>query len=320
MTTKEEDFVEKMIAVNSHSYLMLFTNFGKVHMRKAYQIPEASRTAKGTNIVNILEIASGERITSVISVPEFNDDEYLTMITKQGVIKKTLLSEYEYQRKGGKIALNLDEGDELLFVQRTDGNCDIVIASRNGRAVRFSESEVRAMGRTARGVRGISLRGDDYVVGVAVVSEGEKLITMTEKGYGKRTEFDDFRLMKNRGGSGVCAHNISDKTGLLAGIASVKEDDDVMMITDQGQIVRTHVANIPVYSRSASGVIVMRLADGQSVVNFTKLAREEEKDDELDATAGAETVELTEASEAVDQTEENAPETAESTLDADENE
>ena len=275
MTTKEEDFVEKMIAVNSHSYLMLFTNFGKVHMRKAYQIPEASRTAKGSNIVNILEIASGERITSVISVPEFNDEEYLTMITKQGVIKKTLLSEYEYQRKGGKIALNLDEGDELLFVQRTDGNCDIVIATRNGRAVRFSEAEVRAMGRTARGVRGIALRGEDYVVGVAVVKEGEKLITMTENGYGKRTEFEDFRLMKNRGGSGVCAHNISDKTGLLAGIASVGEEDDVMMITDQGQIVRTHVANIPVYSRSASGVIVMRLSDGQTVVNFTKLAREE---------------------------------------------
>ena len=281
MTTKEEDFVEKMIAVNSHSYLMFFTNFGRVHMRKAYRIPEASRTAKGTNIVNILEIGAGERITSVVSVPEFNDEEYLTMITKQGVIKKTLLSEYEYQRKGGKIALALDEGDELLFVQRTDGNSEIVIATREGNAVRFSESEVRAMGRTARGVRGISLRGEDYVVGVAVVTEGEKLITMTEKGFGKRTEFDDFRLMKNRGGHGVCAHNISDKTGLLAGIASVADEDDIMIITDQGQIVRTHVANIPVYSRSASGVIVMRLSEGQSVVNFTKLAREEQEEEEI---------------------------------------
>ena len=299
MTTKEEDFVEKMIAVNSHSYLMFFTNFGKVHMRKAYRIPEASRTAKGTNIVNILEIGAGERITSVISVPEFNDEEYLTMITKQGVIKKTLLSEYEYQRKGGKIALNLDEGDELLFVQRTSGNCDIVIATREGNAVRFSEENVRAMGRTARGVRGISLRGDDYVVGVAVVTEGEKLITMTEKGFGKRTEFDDFRLMKNRGGHGVCAHNISEKTGLLAGIASVAEEDDVMIITDQGQIVRTHVANIPVYSRSASGVIVMRLSDGQCVVNFTKLAREEEEpESETVEVAATETEIAPETSEA----------------------
>ena len=304
MTTKEEDFVEKMIAVNSHSYLMFFTNFGRVHMRKAYRIPEASRTAKGTNIVNILEIGAGERITSVVSVPEFNDDEYLTMITKQGVIKKTLLSEYEYQRKGGKIALNLDEGDELLFVQRTDGNSEIVIATREGNAVRFSEGEVRAMGRTARGVRGISLRGDDYVVGVAVVTEGEKLITMTEKGFGKRTEFDDFRLMKNRGGHGVCAHNISDKTGLLAGIASVSDEDDIMIITDQGQIVRTHVANIPVYSRSASGVIVMRLSEGQSVVNFTKLAREEEETESEETaevvsaeTSVAETTETTEINE-----------------------
>ena len=301
MTTKEEDFVEKMIAVNSHSYLMFFTNFGRVHMRKAYRIPEASRTAKGTNIVNILEIGAGERITSVVSVPEFNDDEYLTMITKQGVIKKTLLSEYEYQRKGGKIALNLDEGDELLFVQRTDGNSEIVIATREGNAVRFSEGEVRAMGRTARGVRGISLRGDDYVVGVAVVTEGEKLITMTEKGFGKRTEFEDFRLMKNRGGHGVCAHNISDKTGLLAGIASVSDEDDIMIITDQGQIVRTHVANIPVYSRSASGVIVMRLSEGQSVVNFTKLAREEEEtESEETAEVTASELPVTETTEATE--------------------
>ena len=296
MTTKEEDFVEKMIAVNSHSYLMLFTNTGKVHLRKAYRIPEASRTAKGTNIVNLIELEAGERITSVISVPEFNESEYLTMVTKQGVIKKTLLSEYEYTRKGGKIALNLDEGDELVFVQRTDGNCDIVIATRNGNAVRFSEENVRAMGRTARGVRGISLRDGDYVTGVAVVTDGEKLITITENGFGKRTEFDDFRLMKNRGGQGVCAHNISEKTGLLAGIASVGEDDDIIMITDQGQIVRTRVSGIPVYSRSASGVIVMRLADGQSVVNFTKLAHEDDEQPEAEATeADAPTVETPEA-------------------------
>ena len=296
MTTKEEDFVEKMIAVNSHSYLMLFTNTGKVHLRKAYRIPEASRTAKGTNIVNLIELESGERITSVVSVPEFNDEEYLTMITKQGVIKKTLLSEYEYHRKGGKIALGLDEGDELVFVERTDGNRDIIIATREGNAVRFSEENVRAMGRTARGVRGIALCGEDYVTGVAIVTEGEKLITITEKGYGKRTEFDDFRLMKNRGGHGVCAHNISEKTGLLAGIASVAEDDDVMVITDQGQIVRTHVAGIPVYSRSASGVIVMRLSDGQSVVNFTKLSKEEEKSEE-ETEETAETAETTKTAE-----------------------
>ena len=278
MTTKEEDFVVQMMAVNSHSNLLLFTNTGKVHLRKAYRIPEASRTAKGTNIVNLIELEAGEKITSIISIDEFLEEDYLTMITKMGVIKRTPMSEYEYHRKGGKIAINLDEGDELVFVKRTQGEGEIIIATREGNAVRFSEENVRSMGRTARGVRGIALRGDDYVTGVAVVTEGEKLITITEKGFGKRTEFDDFRLMKNRGGSGVCVHNISDKTGLLTGIASVSEDDDIMLITDQGQIVKTPVSGIPVYSRSASGVIVMRLADGQSVVNFTKVAKEPDEE------------------------------------------
>ena len=278
MTTKEEDFVEKMLAVNSHSYLMLFTNSGKVHLRKAYQIPEASRTAKGTNIVNLIELTEGEKITSIISVADFSDEDYLTMITKLGVIKRTPMAEYVYHRKGGKIAINLDEGDELVFVKRTQGEGELIIATREGNAVRFSEENVRSMGRTARGVRGITLRGDDYVTGVAVVTEGEKLITITEKGYGKRTEFDDFRLMKNRGGSGVCVHNISEKTGLLAGISTVSEDDDIMLITDQGQIVRTPASGIPVYSRGASGVIVMRLGEGQSVVNFTKVAKEPENE------------------------------------------
>ena len=306
MTTKEEDFVVQMMAVDSHSYLMLFTNTGKVHLRKAYQIPEASRTAKGTNIVNLIKIESGEKVTSIISIPEFTDDEYLTMITKQGVIKKTLLSEYVYHREGGKIALTLDEGDELVFVKKTAGDNDIIIATREGNAVRFSEENVRAMGRTARGVRGITLQGDDYVTGVAVVTEGEKLITVTEKGYGKRTEFDDFRIMKNRGGKGVCVHNISDKTGLLAGIASVSEDDDVMMITDQGQIVRVHVSGIPVYSRSASGVIVMRLSDEQTVVNFTKVAKEEEKETEsAENIETAETVEAPASEETIPEITEN---------------
>jgi len=275
---------------------MLFTNTGKVHLRKAYQIPEASRTAKGTNIVNLIELTDGEKVTSIISVADFSDEDYLTMITKMGVIKRTPMAEYVYHRKGGKIALSLDEGDELVFVKRTQGEGEIIIATREGNAVRFSEENVRSMGRTARGVRGITLRGDDYVTGVAVVAEGEKLITITEKGYGKRTEFDDFRLMKNRGGSGVCVHNISDKTGLLCGIASVAEDDDIMLITDQGQIVRTPASGIPVYSRSASGVIVMRLGEGQSVVNFTKVAKEPENEVTGETSADNAHAETTEAS------------------------
>ena len=279
MTTKEEDFIEKVIGVHSHSYLMFFTNVGKVFMKKAYQIPEASRTAKGTYMTNILELEDGEKITTMISVPEFNEEEYLIMVTRNGVIKKTLLSEYEYQRKGGKKALKLDEGDELVFVMRTKGDCSLILASRCGYAIRFDEKNVRAMGRVARGVRGMKLREGDYICGVAVVDESKKLITITENGFGKKTEFSDFREMKSRGGMGVFCHKINDKTGYLAGISVVDDDNDIMLITDQGQMIRVPVSDVPTYSRSAGGVIVMRLADGQYVVNFTKVAREEPEDE-----------------------------------------
>ncbi len=296
MTTKEEDFIEKVVGVHSHSYLMFFTNIGKVHMRKAYQIPEASRTAKGTYMTNIIELEDGEKITAMISVPEFNETDYLIMVTKQGVVKKTLLSEYEYQRKGGKKALNLDEGDELVFVMRTQGNSGLVLATKNGSAVRFDEKNVRAMGRVARGVRGIKLREGDYVCGVAVVDETKKLITITENGFGKKTEFSDFREMKNRGGMGIVCHNLNEKTGLLAGISVVDDDNDIMMITDQGQMIRIRVSDVPTYSRSARGVIVMRLADDQHIVNFTKVAKEEPEEEvapEVEAVEG-ETVETIE--------------------------
>ncbi len=289
MTTKENDFIEKVIGVHSHSYLMLFTSKGRVHTRKAYQIPEASRTAKGTNIVNVLELFPEEKITSMISVEGFNEGEYLTMVTKKGVIKRTLLSEYEYQRKNGKIALRLDEDDELVFVMHTKGDGEIILATRNGNAVRYAESNVRSMGRTARGVRGISLRGDDYVTGVAIVDESKKLVTVTENGFGKRTDFEDFRMMKNRGGFGVVCHKISDKTGALCGIATVSDEDDLMMITDSGTIIRTPVADIPTYSRGAGGVIMMRLNEGQSLVNFTCVPHEEPEEEEVQVEEAIET-------------------------------
>ncbi len=282
MATKEEDFIEKVIGVCSHSYLLMFTNMGKIHVRKAYQIPEASRTAKGTNIVNIIEMLPDEKITALIGIEEFNETDYLTMVTKQGVIKRTLLKEYEYQRRGGKIAINLDEGDELVFVRCTSGEGEIVIATRDGNAVRFEEAGARAMGRTARGVRGIKLRDGDYVTGVAVVDETKKLITVTENGFAKQTEFEDFRIMKHRGGFGVTCHKISDKTGALVSIATVGEDDDLMMITDSGMIVRTPVSDVPTYSRTAGGVITMRLNDGQKLVNFTVVPHEEPEEDQTD--------------------------------------
>ena len=303
MNTKENDFVEKVMALHSHSYLMMFTSKGKVHTRKAYQIPEASRTAKGTNIVNIIEMLPDEKITAMISVEGFNEGEYLTMVTKNGVIKRTLLSEYEYQRRGGKIALRLDEDDELVFVMHTHGECDIVLATKQGSAVRYTEANVRPMGRTARGVRGIKLRGDDYVTGVAVVEEGKSLVTVTENGFGKRTDFEDFREMKTRGGYGVTCHKLTEKTGLLCGIRTVAEEDDLMMITDSGTIIRTPVSDIPTYSRTAGGVIVMRLGEGQKLVNFTAVAHEEPEEEEVTELDVTETTEATDAP-AIEATEE----------------
>ena len=280
LTTKEEDFVEKVAVVNSHSTLLLFTNYGKIYAKRAFLIPEASSQAKGTNVVNLIELSAGERVTSIISVEGFFEGEYLTMVTKQGVIKRTPLLEYEYQRKGGKIAINLDEGDELVFVMHTVGGSEVIISTHDGCAVRFAEDNVRAMGRTARGVRGISLREGDYVNGAVVVNNDEKLVTITEKGYGKLTEFENFRLMKNRGGLGVSCHNLTDKTGKLAGIASVNGDDDIMLITDAGTIIRTHVSDINTYSRTASGVIIMRLPEDRKIVNFAKVAHADINDDE----------------------------------------
>ena len=285
MSTKEEDFIEKVMVMHSHSNLMMFTSNGKVYMRKAYMIPEAGRTAKGTNIVNILELQPGEKITTVIEVDNFDNSEerFLTMVTKNGVLKRTKLSEFEYQRKGGKIAIGLDEGDELVGVLLTDGHSDIIIASASGNAVKFTEEGARTMGRTARGVIGIRLRGDDRVVGVVATEEGKHFLTITELGYGKRTEFSDFRLMKSRGGMGVMCHNVTERTGRVAGIAAVGEDDDIMIITDSGTIIRTAVDSIPVYGRSAAGVIVMRVSEGQTCAGFTTVPKADEDDAESDA-------------------------------------
>lgn len=277
--TKETDFVEQVLATDSHAELMLFTNKGRVHVMKAYRVPEAGKTAKGSNIVNMLSLEDGEKITAMISVPAFSEDEYLFFITKQGIVKRTPLSEYEYQRKGGKIALALDEGDELVFVRRTSGDHDVLIATYRGNATRFAESDARPMGRTARGVRGIRLDEGDFVKGVALVDESKKLITITEKGFGKRSSFEEFAC-RNRGGKGVICHNLNERTGNLAGILTVGEDDDLMMITNDGTVIRTAVSEIPVYGRTAAGVIVMRLDEDSRIVNITKVSREEEEEDE----------------------------------------
>ncbi len=303
MATKEEDYVEDVIAANSHALLMFFTNTGKVHIRKTYQIPEAGRTAKGSNIVNILELEAGEKVTAIISVPGFSDNEYLFMVTRRGIVKKTLLSEFEYQRKGGKIALTLDDGDELVYVKHTSGNDDIIIATHDGLSARFGEEDVRPMGRGARGVKGMTLSDGDYIVGCAVISEDKALLTITEGGFGKRCEFDNFSA-HNRGVKGVMCHGISERTGKLAGIAAVGESDDIMMITNDGTIIRTPVSGIPFYGRSAGGVIVMRLSEGSSLVNFARLENDEELEAEgMASDEGTAAIAPAESDEKVDPTE-----------------
>ncbi|MCQ2413201.1 MAG: DNA gyrase subunit A [Clostridia bacterium] len=283
MTTKEDDYVEKVLVANSHSFILFFTNRGKVYMKKAYRIPEASRTAKGTNLVNILELEKDEKVTAILSVLGFAEGEYLTMVTRKGVIKRTKLTEFSYQRKGGKIAIRLDEGDSLLFVRHTKGEESLILASKGGMAVRFDENNVRCMGRTARGVRGMTLGEGDEIIGVALVDQEKTLLTVSEFGLGKRSAFDEFREMKNRGGKGVTAQKLTEKSGNLAAIATVSEDDDIMLITNDGTIIRTPVSGINVYSRAAAGVIVMRLDEGCSIINMARVEKEEEIEEEAEA-------------------------------------
>lgn len=280
MTAKEEDFVEQVSAVNSHSYLLMFTNRGRVNVRKAYTIPESGRTTKGTNIVNIIELEENEKVTALVSSEDFSDKKYLTMVTKRGVIKRTRLSEFEMRRKGGKIAISLDDNDELIYVGLTDEESRIVLATQNGFAVKFRISDIRELGRTARGVRAIKLSEDDEVAGAAVEEDGKYLLTITENGYGKRTEFDEYNL-HNRGGKGVHCHNTI-RTGKIAGIASVTADEDVMIITNVGTIIRVPVNDIPVYGRAAGGVIIMRQTGESKIVNFTCIDENKEKENSDD--------------------------------------
>lgn len=279
MTTKEEDSVENVIAVHSHSYLMLFTNIGKVFVKKAYEIPEASRTAKGTNIVNILELTEGEAVTSMISVKDFAPDRYLTMVTRLGEIKRTPLVEYEYNRKAGKKALDLEEGDELVFTKVAGDDDEIIVATRGGYSVRFALSDVTPRSRTAGGVRAVRLTDGDVVAGATIVDDTRKLLTITSNGYGKLSEFSDYPR-QNRGGKGVRCHGVNEKTGEVVGIATVDLDDDIMIITDDGTVIRTGVREIPVYGRTAGGVIVMRPSEGSEISNFTVIKAELEQPEE----------------------------------------
>ncbi|MBQ7298714.1 MAG: DNA gyrase subunit A [Clostridia bacterium] len=284
MTTKEEDVVDDVHIVPSHAFLLMFTNLGRVYVRKAYQIPEAGRTAKGTSVVNVLELSEGEKVTAIIDLPAFNEDEYLMMATRHGVIKRVAVKEFEYQRRGGKIAVDLDEGDSLDFVCKTCGEDEVILASHNGQAIRFREDQARVMGRGARGVRGMTLADGDYITGAAVVRENAMLLSITENGYGKLTPFDEYSR-HGRGGKGIVCHAITEKTGLLCGIAAVSMEDDVMMITNEGTMIRTPVSDIRVCGRPSQGVIVMRTSDGAHVVNFAAVKDEEQAAKEAEQNA-----------------------------------
>ena len=272
MGTREEDIVEDVIIAHSHDFLLMFSDTGKVYIKKCYEIPESARTAKGTNLVNLLSLDSGEKITAILPVADFTQDENLVLITRRGVAKRINLMAYSRKRNNGLRAINLDEGDQLLYVLRTGGDDDIMVATDRGLSIRFSEQDVREMGRTARGVRAVTLPEGDSVVGAGVIPGGKSdigqyVLTITENGYGKRSELSEYKR-QSRGGRGLCCHKISEKTGALAGIRIVPEDYEIMLITDGGVIIRTRVSEIPVYGRSASGVRVMRL-DGESrVVRF----------------------------------------------------
>ena len=278
MTRREEDFVEELFVCNSHDYVLFFTDKGRMYRIKAYEIPEGSRASRGTNIVNILPIDKEEKITSVIKVSEVDEDSFLVMVTRMGIIKRTQLSAYRNVRKSGIIALSLDDGDELAWVRNTSGSDQLVVATRQGIAIRFSEQDVRPMGRTARGVKALTLAEGDQVVGMARVHEGADILTVSESGKGRRTPPDDYRL-QSRGGKGVQNYN-TEKNGPVAGIRSVNDGDDVIMITDDGVIIRIHANEVAVQSRYGSGVRVMRVADDSKVVTLARVPHEEEAEEE----------------------------------------
>ena len=284
MTTKEEDFVEGVFTASTHDYILFFTNLGKVHRRKGYQIPEAGRTAKGTNLVNILPFEPGEKVTAGITVHEF-DEDYLVFVTRNGTVKRLELASLNTARKAGIRALTLSEGDELIAVMKTDGKQDILLASANGMVICFNENDVRVMGRDAAGVRGMMLDAGDYVVGAGIASRGKQLLSVTECGYGKRTEIESYlrlgedgqRRPQNRGGKGLKGYNITAKTGKIAGVAIVDDADDIMLIENGGVLIRMAAADINVYGRDTQGVILMRLESGSRVISVDRVDRELEE-------------------------------------------
>ncbi len=277
MKTKEEDVVKDLFAASTHDTILFFTTMGRVYKLKGYEVPESSRTAKGTNVVNLLPLMSEERVNAMIRVENFEDEGYLMMATRNGTVKKTPLSHYANIRKSGVIAIVLDEGDDLMDVAFVKDGDHVLLATHEGKAIRFAEEDVRSMGRVTRGVRGIRIHEEDYLVGMVVEREGAALLTVTENGYGKRTATEEYRL-QSRGGKGISNYNITEKTGKIAAIRMVEEGEDLLLVTSGGIIMRTQVEEISLLSRSTQGVRVVRLGDGVKVIDIAGAAREEEEE------------------------------------------
>ncbi len=276
LTTRENDFVKDLIMTSTHDYLMFFTNFGKAHKLKAYEIPEATRTAKGTPAVNFLNLLQRERINAVIPIKEFKEDSYLMGITKKGTIKKTALSQFDTNRKNGLIAVKLKDGDELIDIKQTSGNDDVIIVTKNGKSIRFNEKDVRPMGRVAGGVRAIKLEDDDEVVSMSLVKDDDELLVVTQNGYGKRTPVKEYKV-QDRGGKGILTYDKKkfSKTGELIGAMTVEEDDEILLINSDGIIIRIAAKDVSELGRATLGVRIMKVADDTNIISMAKVIHDE---------------------------------------------
>ncbi len=277
--TKEGDFIQKLFTASTHDYLLCFTDHGRMHWKKVYTVPQFGRTARGRSLANLIELQEGERVTAVIPVEgDFDEQRQLVMATASGTVKKTALSAFKHPQRRGIIAISLDDGDKLIGVELTDGSQDLILGTKNGMAIRFNETEVRSMGRTARGVRGIRLEDEDHACGLVVVSEGHHLLTVCAGGYGKRSEFDEYRLT-GRGGKGIIDIRTSDRNGQVIGQLAVEPEDDIMLITVQGQVIRTRVSDVSIIGRATQGVRLISIADGDHVVAVARVDREPDDDE-----------------------------------------
>lgn len=283
MSRREEDVATEMFVINSHDYVLFFTDKGRVYRLKCYEVPEGSRQSKGMNIANLLPIAADEKVTSMIRVPEFDEEKYLVMVTKQGIVKRISLNAYNTARKGGLIALELNEGDELAWVRLTDGNQQVIVATKNGLAIRFEETDVRPMGRQARGVKAISLREGDCVVGMCVVANEDLILTASETGFGRISNVSDYRL-QSRGGKGITNYH-TEKYGNVAAVSAVKLDEDIIIISQEGVIIRIAADTVRICNRPSKGVTLMRIGENDKVVTVARAPHEDSESEKTEETA-----------------------------------